>query len=78
MSSKVLLVERGDDLHFVNHIVERANLRLSFCIKDKKGVQNLFKSIALEFNIPGQLAVGIILDASNSPKDRWNTVLDCF
>ena len=78
MSSKVLLVEGGDDLHFVNHIVERANLKLSFRIKDKKGVQNLFKSIALEFNVPNQVAVGIILDANDSAKDRWNTVLNCF
>ncbi len=34
MNSKVLLVEGGEDLHFVNHIVQRAELDVSFCVKD--------------------------------------------
>ena len=75
MNSKVFLVEGGENLHFVNHIVQRAELDVSFCVKDKKGLQNLFKSIALELSVPNQVAVGIILDANDDPRERWNVVL---
>lgn len=75
MNSKVILVEGGNDLHLVDHIVKRANLELSFCVKDKKGLENLYESIAPEFNVSNQVAIGIILDANDDPKDRWNRVL---
>ena len=34
MNSKVLSAEEGEDLHFVNHIVQRAELDVSFCVKN--------------------------------------------
>ena len=75
MNSKVLLVEGSEDLHFVNHIVQRAELDISFCVDAKNGLQNLYKSIAPELDAHNRVAVGIILDANDNPKDRWNRTL---
>ena len=75
MNSKVLLVEGREDLHFVNHIVQRAELDISFCVDAKNGLQNLYKSIAPELDAYNRVAVGIILDANDNPKDRWNRIL---
>ena len=75
MNSKVLLVEGSEDLHFVNHIVQRAELDISFCVDAKNGLQNLYKSIAPELDAHNRVAVGIILDANDNPNDRWNRTL---
>ena len=70
----MLLVEGQDDKHVVRHIRERNPPMPVFDIKDKSSLQELLHSISSEVKFPGRRAVGIMVDANDDPKRRWQSV----
>ena len=81
-SDRVLLVEGESDLHFVLHLrgrieqEEGAGSMPEFCIDDKGGIDQLLDSIVNEVRVPDRRAVGIVVDANSTPRDRWKAVTD--
>ena len=81
-SDRVLLVEGENDLHVFLHLRDRIEqdegLRSmpEFCIDDKGGINPLLESITSEIRVPDRRAVGIVVDADQTPSDRWKSVAD--
>ena len=73
---RVLLVEGSDDERVVHHICKRLQIPQNFHIKDKGGVRELLRSISPELKVADRLAVGILLDANDSPASRWQSIAD--
>lgn len=73
---RVLLVEGGDDERVVHYLCERLRVQHNFHIKDKGGLDDLLRSISPELKAAGRLAVGILVDANDSPDSRWQSVAD--
>ena len=48
----------------------------SFCIREKGGVPGLIPGIRGEILVEGRTAVGILVDANDCPKARWQAVTD--
>ena len=71
---RVLLVEGPDDKHVVGHLRQKNGLESVFCISDKGNDRSVLDSIVPEFNAPGRIALGIMLDANSNPHDRWQAV----
>lgn len=47
-----------------------------FIIRDKEGVDKVLESIGPEIKAPGRQAVGILVDANDNVKGRWNAIID--
>ena len=47
----------------------------SFTIRDKEGVDEVLKSIGSEIKAPGRQAVGILVDANDNVKRRWDAIM---
>lgn len=73
---RVLLVEGQDDEHVVKHLCDRSGLTRNFDIVPKGGFTELSRSITVELAAPGQLALGVVVDANDNPAARWQTVRD--
>ena len=75
-SPRILLVEGQDDEHVLRHLRERNSPMPEFCIIDKKSISELLRAIEADVLAPGRTAVGILVDADESPKRRWQAVAD--
>ena len=74
-ASHALLVEGNDDLHVVRHICIRASIP-EFKIEPKGSVEELLESIPTEARVDGRSALGIMPDADDYPKGRWQAIGD--
>ena len=73
-ADRVLLVEGPDDKHVVQHLCQVLELKQEFRIADKEGYANLRKAITPEIKRSGQCAVGIIVDANDNLRGRWQAI----
>lgn len=71
---RVLLVEGPDDKHVVAHLCRNDALMPELPILDKGGISPLLKAIEAEVMAPSREAVGIMVDANDSPGNRWLAV----
>ena len=69
-----LLVEGDDDYHLCYHLLKHYQLEALIPIEDKKGVNNLLKSLKVELKLKNRL--GIIVDADIDPMIRWRAIQD--
>lgn len=78
-SDRVLLVEGQDDEHVVRHIWEQTVLgspsASSFTIRNTGNVDKALESIGPEIKAPGRQAVGILVDANDNVKGRWDAIM---
>ncbi len=76
-SDRLLLVEGPDDQHVVRHLWERLYGRgIPFQFPPRGGVAGVIESIRDEVNAPGRQALGILVDANDSPATRWQSISD--
>ena len=76
-SNRLLLVEGPDDQHVVRHLWERRHGRgLPFQISPRGGVEGVIESIRDEARALGRQALGILVDANDSPATRWQAISD--
>ena len=73
---RVLLVEGPDDKHVAIHLAHSSQDRPDFLVIDKGGISNLLRSIPLELRVEGRVAVGILVDANDDLRSRWQAVTD--
>ena len=71
---RILLVEGPDDKHVVRHLCNARPDLPAFEIADKTGLSALIKAIGPEIKAPGRLAVGILVDANDNPRARWESI----
>lgn len=71
-----LLVEGSDDVHVCYHLFKYYHLDTKIDIIDKKGVDNILKTISAEISGSGDKRIGIVIDADDSLDDRWKTQRD--
>ncbi len=71
--NQILLVEGKDDLFVFSNIFEKHKVVQSFEIEDKKGIENIFKSIPIYVKTD-VLSIGIVIDADVTIQDRWNSL----
>ena len=77
LPEKVLLVEGQDDKHVVRHLCLRSQPPMpNFCTLDKGGIDKLLPAIAPEIKTSGRKVVGIVVDANDAMRARWNAVVD--
>ena len=73
---RALLVEGPDDEHVVRHLCEQFHVLPHFEIVQKEGIRKLLPSIPIEINVSGRKVLGILVDANDNPKARWDAILD--
>ena len=73
---RVLLVEGPDDKHVAIHLAHSSQDMPDFLVIDKGGISNLLRSIPLEIRVEGRVAVGILVDANDDLRSRWQAVTD--
>lgn len=59
---KSLLVEGDDDYHLCYHLLRHYQLEALISIEDKRGVENLLKSLKVDLKLKHRL--GIVVDAA--------------
>ena len=65
-------------MHVVRHLrdhQDRSDIP-AFDIVDKDGIANLIRAIGPEIKAPSRLAVGILADANDDPRARWQEIAD--
>jgi hypothetical protein len=67
-----LLVEGDDDFHLCYHLLKHYQLEKLISIEDKKGVENLLKSLKVELKLKNRL--GIVVDADDDLVARWRAI----
>ena len=72
----VLLVEGRHEFHVVRHIWEFNSLTPSIHIREKGGVRPLLRGIPGEIRVEGRTTVGIVVDANDDLRSRWQSVTD--
>ena len=77
-SANVLLVEGVDDKHVVQHLSSKLAPNLQFDCLEKEGIDQLLKAIPVEMKVSGRRAVGILMDANDSPEARWQAIANCL
>lgn len=75
-SPRVLLVEGQDDEHVVDHLRRIDSSIPDFSIVAKGGISALLRSIEAEVKAPDRETLGILVDANDDLRDRWNAVSD--
>ena len=73
-SANVLLVEGVDDKHVVQHLSSKLAPDLQFDCSEKGGSDQLLKAISVEMKVSGRRAIGILMDANDSPEARWQAI----
>ena len=77
LSYRLLLVEGPDDQHVVRHLWERRHGQgLPFQISPRGGVEGVIESIRDEARALGRQALGILVDANESPATRRQAISD--
>ena len=74
--SKVLLVEGVNDKHVVRNLRERLAPTLVFESIDEGGIDSLLDAISVEIKASGRQTVGIMADANNDIRARWQAIAD--
>ena len=74
---KILIVEGGDEKHFVRHLCALVGIDVPVIV-DKKGAQNLIKTIRAELSSSGREVIGFVLDANDDMPARWQEISDEF
>ena len=77
--ARLLLVEGPTDKQVVGNLRKRFRGRRSipaFDIREMGGVDNLLSVIEAGIDVPGRRALGILVDANDTPADRWNAVTE--
>lgn len=72
--SKLLLVEGSTDCHVVWRLTEREAPELQFRIGQKRSVEQVLQVIRDEINVSGRVALGVLVDANGSWKNRWKAI----
>ena len=69
-------MEGIDDEHVVSHLYRRCydDRNLPFDIIHKQGYEQLKRSITAEVKTSNLVAIGIVVDANDSPNDRWKEI----
>lgn len=70
----LLIVEGQDDLHVLWHLRERHASAPSFCIEDKGNDRELLASIVPEVRVEDRKALGILIDANDNLRSRWDAI----
>lgn len=73
---RVLLVEGVDDEEVVRHLCRRYPDVPAFGVLNKEGFANLRRSIPVEIKAHGRRVVGILADADDDPRARWQSISD--
>ncbi len=73
---RILLVEGTDDEHFVQHFCTRCGIAENFSIESRGGFHRLRSGITGEIKMSGRRAVGILVDADENARDRWQKIVD--
>mgnify|MGYP000728264634 CR=1 FL=1 len=71
--NQILLVEGRDDLFVFSNLLDKHQVRESFKIIDKDGINSLFLSIPIYLKADIS-TIGIIVDADTDINTRWNTL----
>lgn len=71
---RLLLVEGEDDQHVVEQLCKRCGIPVNFRIRETKGYPKLRQAIADEVKVSGRLVVGIVADADDDPRMRWQEI----
>ncbi|OQX78273.1 MAG: hypothetical protein B6D64_07095 [Bacteroidetes bacterium 4484_276] len=71
--NQILLVEGKDDLHVFSNIFKKHNVLQSFNIKDKEGIDAIYKSIPIYLKADNS-TIGVIVDADTDIKSKWQTL----
>lgn len=72
--NKKLLVEGNDDLHVIKALCKKHELTKNFDVIDSKGIDKLIPQIPIRFKSSGVETIGIIVDADEDLKQRWDSV----
>ena len=70
----LLLVEGDDDKHVVEHLVRAQSAMPNFETRAKGGFDNVVAAIGPEIKSPGRIALGVMVDANQDPKSRWQSI----
>ena len=72
---RVLLVEGPDDKHVVRQLCRSQSVP-HFSIKVAGTVETLLSTVGAEILAPGRKCVGILIDADDDPRRRWEELVD--
>ena len=72
---RVLLVEGPDDKNVVRQLCHRQSVP-DFSIKVAGTVETLLSTVGAEILAPGRKCVGILIDADDDPRRRWEELVD--
>ena len=72
---RVLLVEGPDDKHVVRQLCRHQSVP-NFSIKVAGTVETLLSTVGAEMLAPGRKCVGILIDADDDPRRRWEELVD--
>ena len=72
---RVLLVEGPDDKHVVRQLCRHQSVP-NFSIKVAGTVETLLSTVGAEILAPGRKCVGILIDADDDPRRRWEELVD--
>ena len=73
-SGNLLIVEGENDGHVAWHIANRLGSLPPFDTLDRKGIDELLKSIEYDVRTPGCDSIGFLVDADDNPLARWDAV----
>lgn len=75
--TRLLLVEGPSDKQVVRSLRKRFRGKHSipeFEIREARGVDRLLSVIEAEIDVPGRIALGVLVDANDAVAERWNAV----
>lgn len=72
------MVEGSDDVQVIKKLKD-VNLRgVAFETWQREGIDNLLRAIPLEYISEGRVALGIVVDADDNLRFRWNDIIGQF
>ena len=71
----LLLVEGGDEEHFVMAMQRLDENLPHFSVKRRRGVGDVLKNFTTQFKVDGREAVGIVTDANGDLISRWEEII---
>ena len=77
--TRLLLVEGPSDKQVVRGLRKRFRGKHSipeFEIKEARSVDSLLSVIEAEIDVPGRMALGVLVDANDAVAERWNAVTE--
>lgn len=77
-AERLLLVEGGDDEHFVKALMMSFPILPTFEVERCRGVDTLLKNAPLRLKEDGRQSLGVILDANTDPVVRWIDISTAF